>query len=266
METGGPSCFLSAVRAVLLSLLLLLPGCPRKPEQERSLISEVRQKLTERDERLQSYRLAGVVREQGQEANFEFEFRQPNKMRGRFTRPVQRTFSWDGQRLYERVEDEKRLITYELKLPPQKSALFLTQTFGPFTPEGFRVPLMLQDSTAARTTHRKAAEAVELQMETKDEEGALLAVRYLLRWPSLDFLSKRSESSGQLAEVRVEEEHCEQSLGMCFPKQLTQWRGNEPVATTVLSKVEINPPIAADSFTLTAPEGFEAKLEQLVEE
>ena len=249
-------------------LLFALAACPKPaPEGGKNLLSQVKAGLAERDAKVSSYRLVGATREQGLEAGFEFSYRAPNKMRGQLTRPQRRTFSFDGAKLFDLQQDEKRFTAYEMKLPPEKSALFLTQTFSPFASEGYRVPLLLREGvTVTRTAHPKAPEAVEVKMETKDEAGQTLSVVYHLRWPALDFLGKRSETGGQVVEVRVDEEHCEEALKMCFPKKLTQWDGKNPIATTVLSKVEINPQIPAGEFTLSAPEGFDAKDQQLVEQ
>lgn len=226
----------------------------------------MKQGLAERDFKLQRYHLAGRVQEQGQEATFEFFYRFPNKMRGELKTPVKRTFSFDGQTLFEMAEDAKTFTTYELKLPPKKSVLFLTQTFAPFAPEGFRAPLLTTEGvTAQRVTHPKAPDAVEVSVTTHDDEGKQLSVRYTLRWPSLDFLGRKTEVGGRTVEIRVEAEHCEAALKMCFPQKLTQWEEKDPVATTTLSKVEINPPLPAESFTLSAPEGYEAKKQELVE-
>ena len=125
---------------------------------------------------------------------------------------------------------------------------------------------MQQGVTVTRTKVPRAAEAVEVKMQSKDEAGGDLTVTYLLRWPALDFLSKRTGLEGRTSEVRVDEEKCDEALGMCFPQKYTHWEGNDPAATTVLSKVEINPQIPAGEFTLQAPEGFEAKNQQFMEE
>lgn len=255
------------MRRALALAALALCGCPKKPEEPKGeLLSLVKEKLTARDGKVQSYHLAGATRQQGQDARFEFFYRHPNRMKGSLTQPVRRSFSWDGQKLFEVVEDDKRFITYEMKLPPHKSLLFLTQTFAPFAPEGYRAPLLLSEGvTATRTSHPRAAEAIEVRQQTKDESGNTLSVTYVLRWPSMDFLKKTSELGGTVSEIRVDAEHCEEPLKLCFPKQLSQWEGGHPVATTALSTVEINPPLPADSFTLTAPEGFEVKSQELIE-
>jgi hypothetical protein len=86
----------------------------------------------------------------------------------------------------------------------------------------------------------------------------------VLRWPGLDFLGKRTRGGGATSELRVEEEHCEQPLGLCVPRRLTQWAGEQQVAETTLSSVELNPVLPADTFTLAAPEGYDVQTKTLV--
>lgn len=187
-------------------------------------------------------------------------------MRGALTRPIQRTFSFDGKRLFEIATDEKRFTRFEMKLPPQKSLLFLTQTFSPFAPEGYRAPLLLSEGvTVTSTTHPKATQAIEVKVATTDDTGTPLEGVYVLRWPSLDFLAKRTAFGGHASEIRVDAEHCDELLKLCFPKQLSQWEGKELIAVTVLSTLSLNPALPAEWFTLAPPPGFEVKTQELVE-
>lgn len=256
------------LRRALPLVLLALAACPKPARQDdgASLLAQIKQGLADRDARLTSYRLSGVTRQQGLEASFHFEFRAPNRMRGEVQSPQKRTLSFDGQKLFELTPDARKLVTYEIQLPPEKSALYLAQTFAPLAPEGFRAPLLLREGVVAtRTRHPRAPEAVELAVTTQDEAGQPLRVTYALRWPALDFLGKRMELGAERMEVRVDDEHCDPGLKMCFPRQLTRWSGETPIATFALGKIELNPPLPQDGFTLSAPEGFEAITRQLVE-
>ncbi len=254
-------------RALWLALLLLTAACPKPAgDSAKDLLSQLKAGLAERDAKVSSYRLEGVTREQGLEASFQFAYRAPNKLRGVLVRPERRTFAFDGARLYDLQPDGKRFTAYELKLPEAKAAQFLNQTFSVFVSEGFRVPLLLSRGvTVTRAAHPKAREAVEVKVQTQDDSGQALTVTYSLRWPACDFLGKKLELAGKTSETRVDEEHCEPKLGLCFPRQLTLWEGKAPVNTTLLTKVEINPQIPAGEFTLSAPEGFEAQSHELVE-
>ena len=88
----------------------------------------------------------------------------------------------------------------------------------------------------------------------------------MLRWPSMDFLGKRTAGTdGSTAEVRVEEEHCDAQLKLCVPQRLTRWVGGQQVGRIELSGVELNPALPNDSFTLSAPEGYEVQSRTLAQ-
>ncbi|HEX8439223.1 hypothetical protein [Archangium sp.] len=252
------------MRARLLPLLLLaLAGC-RRGEDPSALLTDATQRLAARDGKLTSYALAGTAREGAQTMDFQFAYRAPQKMLGTLGAPASRSYAWDGERLMERSDAAKQLITYKTELPPEKRVGVLTEIFAPFAPEGFRAPLLPGTGVSARrVSHPRGPEAVEL---TVKPAGTDVEVTYLLRWPGMDFLGKRTRSGGATSELRVEEEQCEQALGLCVPKRLTQWAGEQQVAETTLSRVELNPTLPAETFTLTAPEGYDVQSKTLVVE
>ncbi|WP_163994463.1 hypothetical protein [Pyxidicoccus caerfyrddinensis] len=252
-------------RLLLPCVLLALAGCSRKSE-DTNLATEVRTRLAGRDAKLTSYRIAGTVKDEGQEAvTFTFDYRAPQRMRGSLGPPASRTFSWDGTHLFQQVDGEKSFSTFKSELPPAKLAGFLNQTFSPFTPEGFRTPLLLRSATARRATHPRAPEAVEL-VQTLEGEALGTEMVYVLRWPRLDYLGKRTRApDGTQAEERVEDEHCDKGLDLCVPKRITRWLGGKQVGETVLGRVELNAPLPNDAFTLTAPEGYAVQSRTLVE-
>ncbi|WP_164017500.1 hypothetical protein [Pyxidicoccus trucidator] len=254
-------------RLLLPCVLLALAGCPRKgADANANLASEVKTRLAEREAKLTSYRIAGTVKDEGQEAlSFTFDYRAPQRMRGSLGPPASRTFAWDGTHLFQQVDGEKSFSTFKSELPPAKLVGFLNQTFSPFTPEGFRAPMLLRSATARRATHPRAPEAVELVQKLEGEAEGVEMV-YVLRWPRLDFLGKRTRApDGTEAEERVEEEHCQESLGLCVPKRLTRWLGGRQVGETVLGRVELNATLPNDAFTLSAPEGYSVQSKTLVE-
>lgn len=257
------------MRVRLLPLVLLvLAACTRPAEDPAALLNEVKRRLSERESRLTSYRLEGRTREGSAEpVGFTFAYRAPQRLRASLGAPFSRTVSWDGERLFELSETDKRFTTFQTELPPEKRAGFLTEVFSPFAPEGFRAPLLPQGTRAKKNSHPRAPEAVELSAKLSDPSAQGLEVAYTLRWPSLDFLSKRSRASdGTVSEVRVEEEHCEEALKLCVPKRLTRWVKDEKVGETTLSLVELNAPLPNDAFTLAAPEGYEVQTKTLVDE
>ncbi len=256
-------------RARLLASLplLALAGCTRPQEDPAALLASVKQHLLARESRLGSYRFSGTVQDAGAEPiEFSFAHRAPQRMRGELHKPISRVFAWDGTQLAIQDDGQKRLTTFKDDLPPEKRAGFLTETFAPFTPEGFRVPLLLSTTRARRASHPRAPEAVELAVQVQDGSSTGLEMTYVLRWPTLDFLGKRTRAAdGSSAEVRVEEEHCEAQFKLCVPKRLTRWSGEQQVGTIQLTQVELNPALPNDSFTLTAPEGYDVQSRTLVE-
>jgi hypothetical protein len=241
-------------------LLLVLAGC-RRADDSAALLSDARQRLAARDGKLTSYALAGTAREGAQTLDFRFAYRAPRKMLGTLGAPASRTYAWDGEHLFERSDATKQFITYTHELPPDKHAGVLTDIFAPFAPEGFRTPLLPSKGVSARrASHPRAPEAVEL---TVKPAGTDVEVTYVLRWPALDFLGKRTRVGGTTSELRVEEEHCELALALCVPRRLTWWASEQQVAETTLSSVELNPVLPSETFTLTAPEGYEVQTKTL---
>ncbi|PTL82952.1 hypothetical protein [Vitiosangium sp. GDMCC 1.1324] len=233
--------------------LLVLGGC-RRGDETSALLADAKQRLSARDGKLTSYVLEGTAREGTQTMDFQFAYRAPQKMLGTLGAPTSRTFAWDGEHLFERDDAAKKFFTYGDTLTPEARTGVLTALFTPFAPEGFRAPLLPQQGVSAhRVSHPRGPEAVEL---TVKPAGTDVEVTYVLRWPGMDFLGKRTRSGGATAELRVEEEQCEQALALCVPRRLTQWSGGQQVAETHLSRVELNPTLPAETFTLRAPGGY----------
>jgi len=254
------------MRARLVPLaLLLLAGCNRQAE-DTQLLNEAKRRLSERDVRLTSYRLEGRTSEGSAEpVSFSFAYRAPQKMRGTLGAPAPRIIAWDGERLFEQSDADKRFTTFQNELSPEKRSGFLTEVFAPFTPEGFRAPLLPAHLQAKRASHPRAPEAVELAAKVDEPSGESLRVTYTLRWPTMDFLGRQSRlSDGTTLEVRVEEEHCDEALKLCVPQKLSRWVKGEKVGETTLAKVELNPALPNDTFTLAAPEGYEVQTKTLV--
>ncbi|WNG40596.1 hypothetical protein F0U60_48040 [Archangium minus] len=244
---------------LLPPLLLLLAGC-RRGDETSTLLAEAKQRLSARDGKLTSYVLAGTAREGTQTMDFQFAYRAPQKMLGTLGAPTSRTFAWDGEHLFERDDTAKRFRTYDGGLSPEARTGLLTGLFTPFAPEGFRAPLLpSQGVSARRASHPRGPEAVELTVKPAGN----VEVTYVLRWPGMDFLGKRTRSGDATAEIRVEEEQCEQALALCVPKRLTQWTAGQQVAETQLTRVELNPALPAETFTLSAPEGYAVEAKTL---
>jgi hypothetical protein len=242
------------MRARLLPLVLLvLAGC-RRSDDTSALLSDAKQRLAARDGKLSSYVLAGTAHDGPQTMDFSFAYRAPQRMMGTLGAPASRTYAWDGEHFFERNDAAKQFFHYKDELTPEQRVGALTQIFAPFAPEGFRAPLLpSQGVSAHRAPHPRGPEAVEL---TVKPAGSDVEVTYVLRWPAMDFLGKRIRSGNDTSEIRVEEEHCDQGLAVCVPRRLTQWAGAQKVAETTLTRVELNPSLPSETFTLTAPEGY----------
>jgi hypothetical protein len=247
-------------RAWSLGLLVVMAGCSRSGADapSPSLVGEVKRALAERERRLASYHLV-VDSTQGREtAHHEFFYRAPHSSRGVASGgAVAVAVAFDGKTLY-RVDDEaKTLEAVELQLPPAKTALLLASLFRPFAPDGFRTPLLpMKGVTAKEVRHPQGPQAVEVAVLAKAEDGAPVEVTYVLRWPSGDFLAKRTRSGLHVGEVRVDAERCDEKLALCVPTTLTETRDGEVLGTTVVTRVELNPELPADTFRLEPPDGY----------
>ncbi|AEI64477.1 hypothetical protein [Corallococcus macrosporus] len=254
-------------RFLLLCALTALTGCSKKSGDDAAApLPEVKAGLAAREAKLKSYRIAGTVQDTGLEpVTFTFEYRAPQRLRGTLGPPASRTFAWDGTHFFQQLDGERRFSTFTSELPPVKLAGFLSETFHPFMPEGFRAPLLLSHAAVRRATHPLAPRAVELVQQLEGEAAGLEMV-YVLRWPQLDFLGRRTGApGGAAAEERVEEEHCDEALALCVPKRISRWQGGKRVGETVLTRVELNATLPNDGFTLTAPEGYDVQTRTLVE-
>ncbi|RYZ41569.1 MAG: hypothetical protein EOO71_11430 [Myxococcaceae bacterium] len=258
------------MRALLLLPLLSLLACRSSSSGSgdgAELMAQVREKLSARDAKLLNYQLEGTQTEgDSLSAGFTFAYRAPQKMRGTVTQPA-RTVSWDGKHLYEQVEAGKQFTTFTSEVSAEKLSAFLTEIFTPFVPEGFRAPLLLRSTKARRTAALpQAKDAVELSMPLEGDAAGGVVVTYVLRWPTLDFLAKRTLApDGTQAEVRMEEEHCDAELGLCVPRKLTRRVGGQQVGQTVLSRVDLKAPLPNDAFTPAAPDGYSVQTRTLVD-
>ncbi len=241
--------------------MLLLAACTHR---EDDLLSRVKQALAERDRKLASYRFSAEATQGDQVARHAFAFRSPNKMHGVVLSPARLEWSFDGTSLYQSLPAEKKLKVFTLELPPAKAAYFLHQTFAPFVFEGFRTPLLPSTSVTAKRVADAKGDAVELSIHLSDENGPL-EVRYRLKWPSADFLSRSSTEGGVASELKVEEEQCDGELGLCVPKVVSQTSGGQLVGRTRLYDIDLAAATSADDFTLRAPEGWTTEPHEVVE-
>lgn len=250
-----------------LALAALLLGCPKAPsEPAENLASEARRALAERDRRLTRYLVEATTTQGDATATHSFMSRAPNRVKGTLLTPTPMTLAFDGTRFFKLSPGEKKLEAFELKLPAEKAALFLTTQFSPFVPEGYRTPLLpTKGVTATKVAHPKGPEAFQLVVSTTDEAGGPIRVTYALRYPTGDFLGKNTEAGGATSEVAVLEEHCDAALSLCVPKVVVQRENGAELGRTTFTRIELTPELPNDTFTLTAPEGFAFAQRELVE-
>jgi outer membrane lipoprotein-sorting protein len=244
-------------------LACIAAACTRQdlPQPAAQTLAEAKSAIAERDRRLTSFRLEGIIREAGQEAPFEAAFRAPNRVRGVLRGSAGRTVSFDGARLYEIDPAKKTVVTYQ---PEDGASAAVTQLLSAFVPEGYRVPVLpLGSARARRLPHPRGPEIVELSSEARDEQGEAIRVTYLLRWPSMDLVEKRLSAYGKAKTLVVDEEQCDARLKVCVPRQLTERLDGATGAVTTLSRIELNAPVAADEFTVFPPEGYAGRTEAL---
>ncbi len=246
-------------------LLLTLSACsrcapgPSSPNHDPQLLSETLTTLTQRQARLNSYHLVVETREGEHTASHHFYFRGPNKFRGDVAQPRPLTLSFDGQRLYKASENAP-LEAYTLKLDAPEAALFLTNTFNPFVPEGFRTPLLPSKGVeAVKVAHPKGPEAVELSVTAADA----LVVTYVLRHPSGDLLEKRLKSGANTSRTVVTEEKCDAALKLCVPVAQALEDDGQVIATIRVPTVELNVELPEAGFTLTPKAGEEPVVREL---
>jgi outer membrane lipoprotein-sorting protein len=249
-------------RSVLFAAVCLA-GCKPQAPQGSMLLSQVKQALADRDARLGSYHLVAETTEGEEHVTHGFFFRSPNKMRAVVSSAPQFEWSFDGKRLYRLHPGTKSFETFELKLPQEKAAMYLHHLFSAFVLEGFRTPLMpMKGVTATLVSHPKGPQAVELKLEP----GEGVSVTYVLRWPSADFLERRGQSDAGTSALKIEDEHCDDTLKLCVPKRAEEYVDGKRVLTIQLTAVELNVEVPADDFAPQVPPGWTAQTRQVVDE
>ncbi len=245
-----------------VSLALLLGGgCEQlrgshAPGGDAALLQEVRTRLAAREGKVAGYALTAEVHEGTHVARYEFWFRAPNKMRGDITEPGSFTYAFDGRFLYQQSDERRSFLVSEMDPAKESTAVALQQTFSPFAPEGLRAPLLKkQDVTVTRVKHPKGPEAVKLEQRIRID-GFAFKLTYVLRWPSMDFLSKTLDSKDGSVELRVDEESCTELPGLCFPRKLSEWREGRKASTTDIPDLDFGEVLPAEAFVLDPPQGF----------
>ncbi|MCU0701020.1 MAG: hypothetical protein MUC96_31315 [Myxococcaceae bacterium] len=252
-------------RLVVVMAVALL-GCPKESASPENLASEARRFLAERDKRLSRYAVEAKSTQGEATATYAFVYRAPNRVKGTMVTPTSFTLAFDGTRFFKLSPADKKLETFELKLPADKAAMFLLTQFSPFVPEGYRTPLLPSKGVAAaKVSHPRGPEAFELKVVTSDEAGAPITVVTHLRYPTGDFLGKKTTAGERVSELVVEEEQCDAARGLCVPKRVVQRENGVELGRTEFTRIDLAAEVTQDAFTLTAPEGFSVESRELVE-
>jgi hypothetical protein len=251
-----------AVRALPLFLLsaALFVACSKNgaPGSRVPLVSSVKAALAERDKKVLSYRYRGTTEEAGQKAEFSFAYRSPGKMRGDLE-SSQRTFAFDGAHFRHWDEASQLLTEIDLEAEPRdKAALFLHRVFAPFTPEGWRAPL-LAGQLSAEQGFIRGRDCI-LVTANAAASGEKASVVFTFAAPAMDFLGTSVAGGGS---TRVKAEHCVPGLGLCFPSVVEQTTPGAGSAVTRLREIEVNAPIAPELFELEPPVGAKVERKRL---
>jgi hypothetical protein len=225
------------------ALCLLLLACCRSGDP--NLLGEVKAVLAEREARLTAYAFTA----RAGELPYAVAFRAPRSTRLELPDGA---LSFDGERFYERDDVLRTFTVYAPQLDAAELALVWSQSFGPQVPEGFRAPLLPPRGVEAT----RVADTVELTLRTTDN-GKPVTVTSVLRWPSGDFLERRTDYGGAKGGVRMDAEQCDAGLKLCVPTRLSKWAGAQKVEDIVLSDIALGAAAARDAFVLAAPQGFE---------
>lgn len=247
-------------------LVVLLTACPgnKTATAPANVLSDIKRALAERDKRLSRYLVEATSKQGEAVATHTFVYRAPNRVKGTLLTPQAVTLAFDGTRFFKLSPAEKKLEAFEVKLPQEKAALFLTTQFAPFVPEGYRTPLLPSKGVTATFTAARGGDTVELIIEPSDGTDTV-TVTYVLRAVSGDFVSKKTAANGHVSEVIVEEQHCDIALALCVPKVVVQKDDGVEVARTTFTRIDLAPDVPNDAFTLGAPEGFAVEKHELVD-
>jgi outer membrane lipoprotein-sorting protein len=241
-------------------------ACVKDAASPENLASEARRALAERDKRLARYAVEATSTQGEATATHSFVYRAPNRVKGTMLTPSSFTLAFDGTRFFKLSPADKKLETFELKLPADKAAMFLLTQFSPFVPEGYRTPLLPSKGVAAaKVAHPRGPEAFELKVVTADEAGAPITVVTHLRYPTGDFLGKKTTAGARVSELIVEEEHCDAARSLCVPKRVVQREDGVELGRTTFTRIDLAPEVPNDTFTLTGPEGYAVEARELVE-
>jgi outer membrane lipoprotein-sorting protein len=243
---------------------LLLTACPdksHKPKQGDGLaLSDALTSLSDRAKLVRDYAYSGEATslEGGQAVRFAYKLKQPKMLRAD-VEGIDTSFVFDGTSLAILDHGRKQVLKQDLtKVPEVDAVAALHQIFGDYVCEGWKPPLTRTkaDENAATLGKSEAGEPVWVLVTAIDDKD-LLEVRYTLRAPTADFLKKEwiAKDGSVFASTLVLQEHRDEGTKLSFP---LAWEHKSPQRSyrVQLEGVAINEGLAAEPFTIVAPEGF----------
>lgn len=249
---------LSSIISVGVAVVVLLPACRQPPPAPANMIGMVREQLARREAQISSMQFRVTTRQAEVEAVHQVWMRGRNLFRAETLEPEHLEVSFDGQRVMMLQHKRKSFAEFRLEVEREEGAYLLAQTFAPFVPEGYRMPLLPKVGVeASRRTLQAIGDVVELRYQTADQAGIPVAAAYVYQWPSLNFVSRSLRSASHVIEDAGEGAWCSGPAEVCFPRRIVHSEDGEIVSVATVTSVQFNPEIPNDSFVLVAPDGYQ---------
>jgi outer membrane lipoprotein-sorting protein len=253
----------------LLAAGLLAPlGCSDDPgagaDKPDLVVSDVLNAVADRTKLLRDYTYSGVATtliEGGQSVEFTYALKQPGMLRADVP-GINQSFLYDGKMMGIIDRSNKRLLRQDMeakgKKDPAGVIAAIHTIFGDYVCEGWEPP-MLRTGKGKNTGKVEKGEAGEVRwiVSTSVDDADLKEVRYTLRAPKADFISKEwiNKDGTVFAATRMLEEHTDERTKLSFPKV---WEHSSPSRRykVEIKDIAINGGLTAERFQVVPPEGF----------
>ena len=253
-KSSGALRSLECPVSFLLAVGLCVAGCRSPPPSSAALVSQAKSGLIAREAKLTSLHLTVKTTEDEQaDGLHEVFFRAPYRLRARVSAPTPLQLSFDGESLYLLQGSPPQLSVKKVGTG-EATAASLQQQFEALIPDGYASPLLPGKGVTGALTRIDGADAVTLTVITAD--GATpVTLRWDFTWPALELIARRSKVGAVESMVKVEQRHCDETLKLCVPSELSRWQGGKRIGTLSVTSIELNPALPQDDFVLHAPTG-----------
>lgn len=249
------------IGAVAALLVASTTGCKDDEAQKTTAIGDVLSAVGARGEALNDFRLDGeLVTTNGGEAtqavHFKYYQRQPKLLRLDVVEDKTH-MTFDGQTLAIIKDDQKTAVKQSFAgQDPATQIITLHNAFGAFACEGWRPPTLSPKSATATLSKDDNLGPIWTIVQPL-QDATLKEVRYILRAPKADFVSKETlnKAGDVVAYTRMLEEHKDSATNMTFPKKWTV-KDAAKEYTVTLETIAINQGIDKGKFSVTPPEGY----------